>query len=984
MPRAPSTAPRAQHQRRINRSSASIQSNSSSSRRGNGSRSSRFRYRRSRAGLRARQGESQSSRSSVRPKAVSQRNAQRSHQRFSSSSPLQRRTNAAAGRQASQKSRGSAAPSIVRSNGDDEDSLDETIMGLEMRKDTIGCAYYVARDETLFLMEDLQLGTLDLVSQLRLFIQPSTVLLCSREHDDTVKVFDPQFNGAEEDSGSDRLPYSMDFRPPAEFDYEAAKIKLVNLHIGAYAGPRVVFAVPGDDGSPVDEEMGHQARMLRLSSLVSTEGRVGCAGAIIAYLQRRRASAYLPGDLDADAFFRISVVSMFTLKDYMFVNVDTVLSLQILQAESHPSAHNQGPTKSSSGSKEGLSVFGLFQYLAKSPQGRIALKQMFLRPLVDIDRINDRLDAVSIFSRPENSAVLSTLRGLMGGIKYVKSMVSNLRKGASSGSGQAGRVANRTWSGLQDFSFHSTQIYKTLGEVIGIEELAITRGFADKFALRDILEVGQKISQIIDFDVSSETLRTAVLQGVDEELDGRKHVYQGIDDLLATVARELKNDIPLGLPQDLKVVYLPQIGFLIALPKDEETGAALFEGLDSEVWEKMFASDDLVYYKDDKMRAMDNHFGDLFTEICDREIEIIHELALEVMKFEESLIAASELCAELDCYLTLAEGAKRYNLCRPRITHENVLAIEGGRHILQELTVPSFIPNDTILAASSHTREDSASTRSRSTSHVSSSSQRRQGPSMLLLTGPNFSGKSVYLKQVALITYLAHIGSFVPATSALIGLTDAILLRVATRESVSRSSSAFMVDLQQVCCALNMATNRSLLVIDEFGKGTAASDGAGLACALLEHLTCLDDAKRPKVVAATHFHEIFNPGVFLANDNVAFAHMEIRLDENAAAASRQHVTYLYNLTPGLSSASFGTVCASLNGIAEDVITRAQELTALQTEGEDLTVACATLSQEEASELVVAERVAREFLTRDVGRDARGMVEDMLESDTFSR
>jgi DNA mismatch repair protein MSH5 len=144
----------------------------------------------------------------------------------------------------------------------------------------------------------------------------------------------------------------------------------------------------------------------------------------------------------------------------------------------------------------------------------------------------------------------------------------------------------------------------------------------------------------------------------------------------------------------------------------------------------------------------------------------------------------------------------------------------------------------------SHTQANS------STRHVYS---HRELPSMLVLTGPNYSGKSVYLKQVALIVFMAHVGSFVPAESAQIGLTDKILSRVTTRETVSRTQSAFMLDLQQISLALSLATRRSLLIIDEFGKGTESSDGAGLACAVMEHLLGLG-AERPKVIGATHFH----------------------------------------------------------------------------------------------------------------------------------
>lgn len=172
----------------------------------------------------------------------------------------------------------------------------------------------------------------------------------------------------------------------------------------------------------------------------------------------------------------------------------------------------------------------------------------------------------------------------------------------------------------------------------------------------------------------------------------------------------------------------------------------------------------------------------------------------------------------------------------------------------------TFVPNNAYIVGGdggSLSRDSRSSTATdEHFNPVSSKRQRHpheQSPSMLVLTGPNYSGKSVYLKQVALIVFMAHVGSFVPAESATIGLTDKILSRVTTRETVSRMQSAFMLDLQQISLALSLATRRSLLIIDEFGKGTESSDGAGLACAVLEYLLGLG-TERPKVIGATHFH----------------------------------------------------------------------------------------------------------------------------------
>jgi DNA mismatch repair protein MSH5 len=175
--------------------------------------------------------------------------------------------------------------------------------------------------------------------------------------------------------------------------------------------------------------------------------------------------------------------------------------------------------------------------------------------------------------------------------------------------------------------------------------------------------------------------------------------------------------------------------------------------------------------------------------------------------------------------------------------------------------VPSFVANDTILRGGEGDgtyEEDADQSYETELQPLTSSTARhtyahKDSASMLVLTGPNYSGKSVYLKQVALIVYMAHVGSFVPADSAKIGITDKILSRVTTRETVSRVQSAFMIDLQQISLALSLATRRSLLIIDEFGKGTESSDGAGLACGVMEYLLSLG-SEQPKVIGATHFH----------------------------------------------------------------------------------------------------------------------------------
>ncbi|KAJ4354823.1 hypothetical protein N0V95_003508 [Ascochyta clinopodiicola] len=320
------------------------------------------------------------------------------------------------------------------------------------------------------------------------------------------------------------------------------------------------------------------------------------------------------------------------------------------------------------------------------------------------------------------------------------------------------------------FAFHALKIKDALRDVLGGDNLAIKAKVFEKFESHHLAQVGRKISETIDFEKSAEERRTVILPGIDEELDHMKRTLDGLENILNRVAGKLSEKMPPELRASLNVIYFPQIGFLVVVPMDPATGAAMYEGSFESPWELMFSAEGHIYFKTAEVREMDDHFGDVYGIISDREIEISHELA-------------------------------------------------------------QFVLHDVQDHSMNH----------------------EQGASMLVLTGPNYSGKSVYLKQVALITFMAHVGCFVPAESAKIGLTDKILSRVTTRETVSRAQSAFMIDLQQISLAINLATRRSLLIIDEFGKGTDASDGAGLACAVMEYLLSLKH-ERPKVIGATHFH----------------------------------------------------------------------------------------------------------------------------------
>ncbi|KAL8881312.1 MAG: hypothetical protein Q9198_001464 [Flavoplaca austrocitrina] len=753
-------------------------------------------------------------------------------------------------------------------------------MAIDLRdRGTVGCAYYIAREEKLYMMQDMSSGGIETVELL--------ILLSTKSDENVCTHLDPargNLESAAEDGGNNFIislpfradivvtpaeestsPYLLEVRPSPEFGFEPAKAKLINIRLATDTVPHMAFVTPGDAESYDDfvessepDYTGKQGKLLRLSGIVDLESRltVGCAGAVLTYLQRRKAVVYLPGDVPAQPAFRVSAIEMFSLDGVMFIDAETLGALQVMHSQSHPQSHNQGPSRASSGPKEGLSVYGLFSHLARTPQGKQLLRRYFLRPCLDIPTINERLDTARVFLRPDNTTLLSSIVKNLGQIKNMKTVVIHLKKGISNGMGNgSGGIKSGVWSSLRSVRLTSLHPQKWF--------------------------------------VSPH--RTVVKPGVDEALDKMKQTYDGIEDLLNKTSQSIAETVPVQYSLDLNVIFFPQIGFLISMPTVSETGRANYEGPeDGGGWDRIFATRSRVYYKDYRMRELDETFGDMYAMICDKEIEIIYKLSQEVLDYEDVLVHASELCGELDSFLALAQGAGLYKLSRPLVTEENVIRIKGGRHPLQELTVPSYVANDALLVGGEGMDNQGGrigGVGARTTFSQATSSLTGDQPSMLIMTGPNYSGKSVYIKQVALIVYMAHVGCFVPADAAVIGLTDKILTRIATKETMTRMQSAFMIDLQQVTKAINLATHRSLIIIDEFGKGTDSNDGSGLACGVFEQFLRLGD-QMPKVLGATHFHEIFENGFLQTRPRLAFGHMEVRIDMEADAVDEQ-ITYLY-------------------------------------------------------------------------------------------
>jgi len=258
--------------------------------------------------------------------------------------------------------------------------------------------------------------------------------------------------------------------------------------------------------------------------------------------------------------------------------------------------------------------------------------------------------------------------------------------------------------------------------------------------------------------------------------------------------------------------------------------------------------------------------------------------------------------AHLDVFVGLAEHAARYAYTRPELADDGVIEIVGGRHPVVERLLPSgetFVPNDVRLNG-----EEAI--------HV--------------ITGPNMSGKSTFLRQVALITLLAQIGSFVPAESAHIGLVDRIFARVGAQDRIAAGQSTFMVEMVEMANILNHATERSLLILDEIGRGTSTYDGISIAWSVVEYLHN-HPRLRCKTLFATHYHELTELESVLPR---------VRNYNVAVAKSGDRLVFTHHIVPGGADRSYGIHVAQMAGIPRAVVHRAEEiLEDLEGEGQRL-------------------------------------------------
>ncbi|MFX1395115.1 MAG: DNA mismatch repair protein MutS, partial [Promethearchaeota archaeon] len=292
-------------------------------------------------------------------------------------------------------------------------------------------------------------------------------------------------------------------------------------------------------------------------------------------------------------------------------------------------------------------------------------------------------------------------------------------------------------------------------------------------------------------------------------------------------------------------------------------------------------------YTTKKLKDLENKIVAAEEEINNLEYEIFCTIRDKVITETENMLKTARNIAIIDVLACFAEIAEKHNYCRPKITNDDKIIIKEGRHpVVEQMNINErFIPNDCYL-----------------------NNDKEQ---LLIITGPNMAGKSTYLRQVALICLIAQMGSFIPAKSAIIGIIDQIFTRIGASDDLARKLSTFMIEMTETAKILNYATPKSLIIIDELGRGTSTSDGQSIAMATLEKLHEIN----VKTLFSTHYHQLTEINL----PRVKNYHLDIIENEDGS------INFVRKLRPGSTDKSYGIHVAKLAGIPDDVIIRAFEI-----------------------------------------------------------
>jgi DNA mismatch repair protein MutS len=510
-----------------------------------------------------------------------------------------------------------------------------------------------------------------------------------------------------------------------------------------------------------------------------------------------------------------------------------------------------------------------------TPTGKRLLRAQILEPLLDCEKINERLDGVEELK--EKEFLRKQLREFLKNIRDVERITTRL---------MCERIMPRELNTLKD----SLKIYPEIKGLIMHCESRILKWIYKQ--IDDFDTLVKKIEKAIAPEPPATLDEPGIIRtGYSKELDELRELTHNAKEWLIKFQNQEREKTGIN---SLKVAYNTIFGYYIEVSKPN-----LHLVPDYYIRKQTLVNAERFYTPE--LKEFEEKILGAEEKIKSLEYEIFVNLRGEISQEGNKILKSTKAIALLDMLQAFAENAVLYNYTRPEVNDGDKIIIVEGRHPVVERMMErgSFIPNDTELD--------------------------RNRNQILLITGPNMAGKSTYLRQVALIVIMAQMGSFVPAKEAKIGVVDKIFTRIGASDDISRGVSTFLAEMMETANILNNISEKSLVILDEVGRGTSTYDGLALAWAVVEEL---HNNKKPRSLFATHFHELTKIENFLNGvKNYNFLVKEWG-DE---------IIFLRKLNPGPSDQSYGIQVARLAGLPKSVIERAKEVLTKFEEGEVISI-----------------------------------------------
>ncbi len=500
-----------------------------------------------------------------------------------------------------------------------------------------------------------------------------------------------------------------------------------------------------------------------------------------------------------------------------------------------------------------------------TPMGARLMKRWLIFPLFDQHRIEQRLDLVSHFILDQN--LNHALTHLVKQIGDVERLIGKIPL----------KKANPR---------EVLQLARSLHFMAEMRELCVN---SENEALRKIAEPIQPLNDLRERIIKSIVDEAPALaskggmmrEGLSEELDHLRKISRSGKEFLLQIQQQETQRTGIS---SLKISYNNVFGYYLEVTHTHKDKVPAD-------WIRKQTLANAERYITPELKEYEEQILGAEEKILAIEMDLYQKLLVSIEPFISAIQNNAHIIAQLDCLICFAYNARTYNYHRPTLVNEPVLNIKEGRHPVIEQQLPpgeSYIANDTVLDKSEQ--------------------------QVIILTGPNMSGKSALLRQTAIITLMAHMGSFVPADEATIGLTDKIFTRVGASDNLSGGESTFMVEMNETASIINNLSERSLVLLDEIGRGTSTYDGISLAWSIVEHLH--NTSTRPKTLFATHYHEL---------NELEHQLQRVRNYHITHKETGNKVIFLRKLAPGGSRHSFGIQVARMAGMPPKLLDRANEI-----------------------------------------------------------